>query len=70
MVSENIGDIQIIGSENQFEGKKLIMQLFYWLTFSATESTKITNQLDSINIRDKRIAPYFKTILLLNKVKT
>lgn len=67
MILDNIGTIQIIGSENQFEGKKLIMNLFFWLPVSENQKNGILKRLDASNIRDKRISPYFKSIFIINR---
>lgn len=31
VVLDNLSTIQIAGNDDQFEGKKLIMNLFYWI---------------------------------------
>lgn len=62
-VIENIQKVQVLGSENAFEGKKLIMNLFFWADeFSQNQQTLLMEKIDA-NITDKRIASYFKFIV-------
>ncbi|XP_055906175.1 testis-expressed protein 10 [Eupeodes corollae] len=62
-VIENIQKVQVTGSENAFEGKKLIMNLFFWTDrYSPEVQKKLIDQIDK-NVTDKRIASYFKFIV-------
>ncbi|XP_055852133.1 testis-expressed protein 10 [Episyrphus balteatus] len=62
-VIENIQKVQVLGSENAFEGKKLIMNLFFWTDrFSLEQQKELIVKIDA-HVTDKRISSYFKFIV-------
>ncbi|XP_075155020.1 testis-expressed protein 10 [Haematobia irritans] len=67
-VVEHLQTIQVMGAHNVLEGKKHIMNLFYWLnpqkSIDNLEMQKILNVAES-KITDKRIAGYCHYILTL-----
>lgn len=67
-VVEHLQNIQVTGAPNVLEGKKHIMNLFYWThpqdRVNAAELTKIIDTAES-SITDKRISGYCKYILTL-----
>ncbi|XP_005185590.2 testis-expressed protein 10 [Musca domestica] len=67
-VVEHLQNIQVTGAPNVLEGKKHIMNLFYWThpqdRVNASELTKIIDTAES-SITDKRISGYCKYILTL-----
>lgn len=65
-VVDHLQTIQVVGAANVFEGKKHIMNLFYWLNPQSNISKDdLENLLNNINanVTDKRIAGYFRYIL-------
>ncbi|XP_050328480.1 testis-expressed protein 10 [Bactrocera neohumeralis] len=63
-VIENLQKIQVSGAPNAFEGKKHIMNLFYWTERKfASEFKELLHQNIDKHITDKRIVNYFKYIL-------
>lgn len=63
-VIENLQKIQVSGAPNAFEGKKHIMNLFYWTERKfASEYKELLHQNIDKHITDKRIVNYFKYIL-------
>ncbi|XP_011201507.2 testis-expressed protein 10 [Bactrocera dorsalis] len=63
-VIENLQKIQVSGAPNAFEGKKHIMNLFYWTERKFTSDYKeLLHQNIDKHITDKRIVNYFKYIL-------
>ncbi|XP_065362774.1 testis-expressed protein 10 [Calliphora vicina] len=65
-VVDHLHTIQVVGAVNVFEGKKHIMNLFYWLNPQASikkdDLQKLLNDVES-NVADKRIAGYCQYIL-------
>lgn len=63
-VIENLQKIQVSGAPNAFEGKKHIINLFYWTErkFSSECKEHLHQNIDK-HITDKRIVNYFKYIL-------
>uniref|UniRef100_A0A0A1WDU1 Testis-expressed sequence 10 protein homolog n=1 Tax=Zeugodacus cucurbitae TaxID=28588 RepID=A0A0A1WDU1_ZEUCU len=63
-VIENLQKIQVAGAPNAFEGKKHIINLFYWTerNFSPEQRELLHQNIDK-HITDKRIVNYFKYIL-------
>lgn len=61
---ENLSQIQVSGIDDQFEGKKLIMNLFYWLqTFNWKENSAL------IDLQDKAIQMYINHIIEIKNLK-
>lgn len=64
-VVEHLQTIQVTGAQNVFEGKKYIMNLFYWLnpqkTLDKLETENILNA--AANITDKRVSGYCNYVL-------
>ncbi|XP_067638740.1 testis-expressed protein 10 [Eurosta solidaginis] len=62
-ILENIQKILVVGAPNAFEGKKHILNLFYWTerNFSLEYNDSLHQSIDK-NITDKRIANYAKYI--------
>ncbi|KAM7348786.1 testis-expressed protein 10 [Cochliomyia hominivorax] len=62
----NLQTIQVAGAINVFEGKKHIINLFYWLnpqsSISKDDLEKLLNNVES-NVKDKRISGYCQYIL-------
>ncbi|XP_013103081.1 testis-expressed protein 10 [Stomoxys calcitrans] len=67
-VVEHLQSIQVIGAHNVLEGKKHIMNLFYWLTpqksISQKEMQEINKVVEAV-ITDKRVSGYCHYILTL-----
>ncbi|XP_061392514.1 testis-expressed protein 10 homolog [Musca vetustissima] len=67
-VIEHLQNIQVTGAPNVLEGKKHIMNLFYWTnpqqSVNELELTKIIDTAES-SITDKRISGYCKYILTI-----
>ncbi|XP_004535067.1 testis-expressed protein 10 homolog [Ceratitis capitata] len=63
-VIENLQKLQISGAPNAFEGKKHIMNLYYWTekNFTTDYKEQLHENIDK-HITDKRIVSYFKYIL-------
>ncbi|XP_053950196.1 testis-expressed protein 10 [Anastrepha ludens] len=64
LIIENLQKIQVYGAENAFEGKKHIINLFYWTEKKFTPEYKyqLHENIDK-HITDKRIVNYCKYIL-------
>lgn len=65
-VVDHLQTIQVVGATNVFEGKKHIMNLFYWLnpqsSINKDDLSKLLENVGSI-VTDKRIAGYCQYIL-------
>lgn len=65
-IAEHLQTIQVVDAVNVFEGKKHIINLFYWIypkkCFSKTELELLLNNIES-NITDKRIVNYCNYVL-------
>lgn len=65
-VVEHLQSIQVVGSINVFEGKKHIINLFYWLnpqmSINKDALDKLLNNVE-LNVTDKRIAGYCQYVL-------
>lgn len=65
-IIQNIQKIQVAGATNAFEGKRHIMNLFYWTAERQQMSKELRNELlAKVNehISDKRIVSYYQFIL-------
>lgn len=62
-ILKNLPKINILGIENEFEGKKLILNLFYWLKINTNNSVLLNTMENYRNDLSDDLFEYAKQIL-------